>query len=44
MQPQPAVGLRARMLRLATSRGFQAWAARVPVLRRIVRAEGEALF
>ena len=38
------MGLRARMLRLATSRGFQAWAARVPVLRRIVRAEGEALF
>ena len=37
-------GWRARLLRLVTSRGFQAWAARVPGLRRIVRAEGEALF
>lgn len=32
------------MQRLAGSRGFQAWAARMPVLRRIVRAEGAALF
>ncbi len=32
------------LTRLAASRGFQAWAARVPGLRRIVRAEGAALF
>ena len=30
--------------RLAGSRRFQAWAARMPVLRRIARAEGRALF
>ena len=36
--------LRARILRVAASRGFQAWAARVPILRRIARAEGAALF
>lgn len=30
--------------RLIASRGFQSWAARMPVLRRIVRAEGSALF
>jgi demethylspheroidene O-methyltransferase len=30
--------------RLAASRAFQSWAARVPGLRRIARAEGEALF
>ena len=32
------------LVRLASSRGFQDWAARVPVLRRIVRREGEAMF
>ena len=32
------------LLRLAASRRFQAWAARVPGLRRIARAEGAALF
>lgn len=32
------------LLRLAASRRFQAFAARVPGLRRIARAEGEALF
>ena len=32
------------LLRLAASRGFQSWAARVPGLRRIARAEGAALF
>ncbi len=32
------------LIRLAASRGFQAFAARVPGLRRIARAEGEALF
>ena len=30
--------------RLVAGRGFQAWAARVPLLRRMVRAEGAALF
>lgn len=32
------------LLRLAASRGFQAWAARIPGLRRIARSEGQALF
>jgi demethylspheroidene O-methyltransferase len=32
------------LLRLATSRRFQAWAGRMPILRRIARAEGAALF
>ena len=32
------------LLRLAASRRFQAWAARMPLLRRIARAEGQALF
>jgi demethylspheroidene O-methyltransferase len=32
------------LLRLAASRRFQAWAARMPVLRRVARAEGAALF
>ena len=32
------------LLRLAASRRFQAFAARVPGLRRIARAEGAALF
>lgn len=32
------------LVRLAGSRRFQVWAARVPGLRRLARAEGEALF
>lgn len=32
------------MNRLVASRGFQAWAARFPLTRRIVRREGEAIF
>lgn len=32
------------LLRLAASRGFQSFAARTPILRRIARAEGLALF
>jgi len=36
--------LRVRLLRLAASRGFQAWASRMPVVRRIARADGAALF
>ena len=35
---------RARVMRLAGSRAFQSWAARMPVLRRIARSEGAALF
>jgi len=37
-------GLRGWMLRLAASRRFQAWAARMPLLRSIARNEGAALF
>lgn len=41
----PAGGsLRARLARMVGSRGFQAFAARTPFLRRIARAEGAALF
>lgn len=32
------------LTRLAASRGFQRWAARFPLTRRIVRSEGEAMF
>lgn len=37
-------GLRGMLLRLAGSRRFQAFAARTPLLRRIARREGNALF
>ena len=37
-------GLRARLNRLAASRAFQSWAAGKPILRRIARNEGDALF
>ena len=33
-----------RFLRLMAAPGFQSWASRTPVLRRIVRREGEAMF
>lgn len=33
-----------RLTRLVASRGFQKWAARFPLTRRIVRTEGEAMF
>ncbi len=33
-----------RLARLPARPGFQAWAARVPLLRRLVRTEGEAMF
>ncbi len=39
----PSAGRR-WLLRTAASRRFQAWAARVPLVRRLVRAEGVALF
>ncbi|MDZ7904450.1 MAG: methyltransferase [Cypionkella sp.] len=42
--PVPLTQTRGWLLRLAASRGFQSWAARVPVLRRFARAEGAALF
>lgn len=32
------------LTRLAASRGFQRWAARFPLTRRIVRSEGDAMF
>ncbi|MGB8814819.1 MAG: methyltransferase dimerization domain-containing protein, partial [Paracoccaceae bacterium] len=46
MTTLPAVrpAWRGWLLRLAASRGFQAWAARMPGLRRIARVEGAALF
>jgi demethylspheroidene O-methyltransferase len=44
IRPTPNGGPRNWLLRLAASRGFQAFAAKVPGLRRIARAEGEALF
>lgn len=40
----PAASRLPLIQRLAGSRRFQAWAAGVPLLRRIVRAEGAALF
>lgn len=42
--PDVRIGQRNWLVRLAASRGFQAFVARVPGLRRIARAEGEALF
>lgn len=45
-RPVPAQGgsLRMRLTRLIASRSFQSWAARMPILRRIARSEGAALF
>ncbi|MDG1279721.1 MAG: methyltransferase [Pseudorhodobacter sp.] len=40
----PARPLRDRLIGVFASRGFQRFAARVPGLRRIARAEGEAIF
>lgn len=40
----PPAARRNWLLRLAASRRFQAWAGRMPLLRRIARAEGAALF
>jgi demethylspheroidene O-methyltransferase len=43
--PQPPrPGLRQRLIRLIADPAFQARAARIPLLRRIVKAEGEAMF
>jgi demethylspheroidene O-methyltransferase len=41
---RPRPGFRAALNRLAASRAFQSWAAKVPGLRRIARAEGAAIF
>lgn len=48
-QPKPALPRGAtkrsgRLTRLVASRRFQTWAARFPLVRRIVRSEGEAMF
>ena len=40
----PRIGLRQRLIRLVADPAFQARAARIPLLRRIVRSEGEAMF
>ena len=42
--PQPGIGLRQRLIRLVADPAFQARAARIPLLRRLVRSEGEAMF
>ena len=42
--PSPRPGLRQRLIRLIADPAFQARAARIPLLRRLVRAEGEAMF
>ncbi|WP_375259616.1 methyltransferase [Citreimonas sp.] len=42
--PPDRADLRARLIRLVARPGFQSWAARIPILRRIARAEGDALF
>jgi demethylspheroidene O-methyltransferase len=42
--PRRRVGLRTRFARLAASPGFQRWAAGVPLVRRIAKAEGQELF
>ncbi|MBU2358061.1 MAG: methyltransferase domain-containing protein, partial [Alphaproteobacteria bacterium] len=44
MSRSPRPGLRQRVLRLIADPAFQARAARIPLLRRIVRSEGEAMF
>ena len=40
----PDHGRTSWLTRLVASRGFQTWAARFPLTRRIVRTEGEAMF
>lgn len=43
--PQKGASRRSgRLTRLVASRGFQKWAARFPLTRRLVRSEGEAMF
>lgn len=42
--PRRRVGLRTRIARIAASPAFQRWAAGVPLVRRIARAEGQDLF
>ncbi len=42
--PQGAVKRSGYFTRLVASRGFQSWAARFPLTRRLVKSEGEAMF
>ncbi|MGJ8622965.1 MAG: methyltransferase [Yoonia sp.] len=42
--PKGAFRRSSRLTRLIASRGFQRWAARFPLTRKIVRTEGEAMF
>ena len=42
--PRGALRPAGRFTRLVASRGFQKWAARFPLTRRIVKSEGEAMF
>ena len=42
--PRGAVKRSGRLTRLVASRGFQSWAARFALTRRLVRSEGEAMF
>lgn len=42
--PRGALRRTGRLTRLVASQGFQKWAARFPLTRRIVRTEGEAMF
>ena len=42
--PRGALRSAGRFTRLVASRGFQKWAARFPLTRRIVKSEGEAMF
>lgn len=45
LRPAPdTLGPSSWLTRLVASRGFQKWAARFPLTRRIVRSEGEAMF
>lgn len=42
--PRQRAGLRTRIARIAASPAFQRWAAGIPLVRRIARAEGQDLF
>lgn len=42
--PRGAAKRSGRLTRLVASRGFQRWAARFPLTRRLVKSEGEAMF
>ena len=44
VMPRGASRRAGRFTRLVASRGFQRWAARFPLTRRVVKSEGEAMF